>query len=119
MRIKDQLASDRPRERLAAKGPDALNHGELIAILLRTGLKGMNAVEVGNYLMRQYGNSLQALARASVDDLRKIRGIGRDKAVTLMAAFALAKRMAAEIHGEPSLVGDVGLAAVVPIVHTP
>lgn len=100
MRIKDQLASDRPRERLAAKGPDALNHGELIAILLRTGLKGMNAVEVGNYLMRQYGNSLQALARASVDDLRKIRGIGRDKAVTLMAAFALAKRMAAEIHGE-------------------
>ena len=100
MRIKDQLASDRPRERLAAKGPDALNHGELIAILLRTGLKGMNAVEVGNYLMRQYGNSLQALARASVDDLRKVRGIGRDKAVTLMAAFALAKRMAAEIHGE-------------------
>lgn len=100
MRIKDQLASDRPRERLAAKGPDALNHGELIAILLRTGLKGMNAVEVGNHLMRQYGNSLQALARASVDDLRKVRGIGRDKAVTLMAAFALAKRMAAEIHGE-------------------
>ena len=100
MRIKDQMASDRPRERLAAKGPDALNHGELIAILLRTGLKGMNAVEVGNYLIRQHGNSLQALARASVDDLRKIPGIGRDKAVTLMAAFALAKRMAAEIHGE-------------------
>ena len=100
IRIKDQLASDRPRERLAAKGPGALSHGELIAILLRTGLKGMNAVDVGNFLIHQYGNSLQALARASVDDLRKIPGIGRDKAVTLMAAFELAKRMAAELHGE-------------------
>ncbi len=100
IRIKDQLASDRPRERLAAKGPNALSNGELIAILLRTGLKGMNAVEVGNYLICSYGNSLQALAKASVDDLRKIKGIGRDKAVTLMAAFELAKRMAGELHGE-------------------
>ncbi|MEO7677818.1 MAG: DNA repair protein RadC [Verrucomicrobiota bacterium] len=100
IRIKDQLASDRPRERLAAKGPGALSHGELIAILLRTGLQGMNAVEVGNYLISQFGNSLQALAKASVDDLRKVPGIGRDKAVTLMAAFELAKRMAAELHGE-------------------
>ena len=100
IRIKDQLASDRPRERLAAKGAVALSHGELIAILLRTGLKGMNAVEVGNYLILQFGNSLQTLAKASVDDLRRIPGIGRDKAVTLMAAFELAKRMAGELHGE-------------------
>ena len=100
IRIKDQLASDRPRERLAAKGSVALSHGELIAILLRTGLKGMNAVDVGNFLICQYGNSLQALAKASVDDLRRIPGIGRDKAVTLMAAFELAKRMAGELHGE-------------------
>ncbi len=100
IRIKDQLASDRPRERLAAKGAGALGHGELVAILLRTGLKGMNAVEVGNFLILQHGNSLQALAKASVDDLRKIPGIGRDKAVTLMAAFELAKRMAGELHGE-------------------
>lgn len=100
IRIKDQLASDRPRERLASKGPGALNHGELIAILLRTGLKGMNAVDVGNFLICKYGNSLQALARASVDDLRQIKGIGRDKAVTLIAAFELAKRMAGELHGE-------------------
>ena len=100
IRIKDQLASDRPRERLAAKGSSALGNGELIAILLRTGLTGMNAVEVGNFLICNYGNSLQALAKASVDDLRKIPGIGRDKAVTLIAAFELAKRMAGELHGE-------------------
>lgn len=106
IRIKDQLASDRPREKLAAKGSSALGNGELIAILLRTGLKGMNAVEVGNILICTYGNSLQALARASVDDLRKIKGIGRDKAVTLIAAFELAKRMAGELHGESPLLDN-------------
>ena len=106
IRIKDQLASDRPRERLAAKGSDALSTGELIAILLRTGLKGMNAVEVGNHLIHKYDNSLQALAKASVDDLRKVPGIGRDKAVTLIAAFALAKRMASELHGESPLLDN-------------
>ena len=45
MRLKDQPASERPRERLEAHGPNALSHAELIAILLRTGLKGTNAVE--------------------------------------------------------------------------
>lgn len=95
LRLKDQPASERPRERLMEKGPGALKDAELIAILLRTGLKGINAVEIGQLLVNKYG-SLQALARASVDDLRQIKGIGRDKAVTLVAAFALARKMAAE-----------------------
>ena len=102
LRLKDQPASERPRERLAALGPSALSHAELIAILLRTGLKGMNAVEVGKQLLARFG-SLQALAVASVDDLRKVKGIGRDKAVTLVAAFALAQKMAAEFHAEAPL----------------
>ena len=99
LRIKDQPASERPRERLAAKGPDALSNAELIAILLRTGLRGANAVEVGAQLLLRFG-SLQALARASVDDLRKVKGIGRDKAVTLLAAFTLARKMAEELQRE-------------------
>ncbi len=99
LRIKDQPASERPRERLVAKGPSALSDAELIAILLRTGLKGANAVEVGAQLLQKFG-SLQALARASVDDLRKVKGIGRDKAVTLLAAFTLARKMAEELHRE-------------------
>jgi DNA repair protein RadC len=98
-RLKDQPISQRPRERLAALGADALNHAELIAILLRTGLKGANAVQVGQQLLNQFG-SLQSLARASVADLQKVRGIGRDKAVTLMAAFALAHKMARELQDE-------------------
>jgi len=99
LKIKDQPASERPRERLAAKGPGALTDAELIAILLRTGLRGANAVEVGAQLLNRFG-SLQALARASVDELRKVKGIGRDKAVTLLAAFTLARKMAEELQRE-------------------
>jgi DNA repair protein RadC len=99
LRLKDQPPSQRPRERLAERGPDALSHAELIAILLRTGLKGANAVEVGGQLLQKFG-TLQALARTSVDDLRSVKGIGRDKAVTLVAAFALARTMAKDLQRE-------------------
>jgi DNA repair protein RadC len=95
LRLKDQPASERPRERLVARGPDALTHAELIAILLRTGLPGTNVIQVGQNLLQKYG-SLNALALASVDELRKVSGIGRDKAATLVAAFALARRMEQE-----------------------
>jgi len=64
MRLKDQPASERPRERLAALGPGALSQAELIGILLRTGLKGMNAVEVGQQLLRRFG-TLQARTMAA------------------------------------------------------
>ena len=99
VRIKDQPANERPRERLAAHGADALSNAELIAILLRTGLKGTNAVDVARQLLAKY-QTLQALARASLADLQKIKGIGRDKAVTLAAAFALARKMARELQNE-------------------
>jgi DNA repair protein RadC len=90
MRLKDQPVSERPRERLAARGAGALSPAELIAILLRTGLKGTNVVEVGRQLLKKYDGSLRTLATLTVDDLRKIKGIGRDKA----------KRMAEELQDE-------------------
>jgi DNA repair protein RadC len=99
LRLKDQPASERPRERLVARGPGALTHAELIAILLRTGLKGTNVVRVGENLLQKYG-SLNALALATVDELKQVSGIGRDKAATLVAAFALAKRMEEERREE-------------------
>jgi DNA repair protein RadC len=99
LRLKDQPASERPRERLVERGPDALTHAELIAILLRTGLKGANVVQVGQHLLQKYG-SLNALARTTVDELKGVPGIGRDKAATLVAAFALAKRMEQERREE-------------------
>jgi DNA repair protein RadC len=99
MRLKDQPLSERPRERLAERGPDALTHAELVAILLRTGLKGANAVEIGRQLLQKFG-TLHTLAQTSVDDLRSVKGIGRDKAVTLVAAFALARAMAKDLQRE-------------------
>lgn len=99
LRLKDQPESERPRERLVAKGPDALSQAELIAILLRTGLKGANAVDIGKQLIHRFG-SLQGLAQASLTDLQTVRGVGRDKAVTLAAGFALARKMAEELRQE-------------------
>ena len=98
-RLKDQPICERPRERLVASGPSSLSPAELVAILVRTGLQGRNAVEIGKDLLQKFG-SLTALARASVDDLCEVRGVGRDKAVTLVAAFSLASRMAEELQRE-------------------
>jgi DNA repair protein RadC len=98
-RLKDQPQSERPRERLVARGPDALTHAELIAILLRTGLQGANVVQVAQNILRKFG-SLNALASASVDELKQISGVGPDKAATLVAAFALARRMEQERREE-------------------
>ena len=95
LRLKDQPVSERPRERLVARGPDALTHAELIAILLRTGLQGANVVLVAQTILQKFG-SLNALALATVDELKQITGVGPDKAATLVAAFALARRMEQE-----------------------
>ena len=96
-RIKDMPDRERPRERLAALGPDALTDAELIAILLRTGMKGQSAIEIGRELVQYFG-SLSGLARATLEELQAIKGIGRDKAIALQSAFTLARRMAAEIQ---------------------
>ena len=99
VRIHDLPAQDRPRERLVAHGADKLSNAELIAILLRTGMKGMSAIHIAEQLLKQFG-TLQNLANGSLDDLRKVKGIGRDKAVALKAAFTLARNMARELRHE-------------------
>jgi DNA repair protein RadC len=97
--IKELPERERPRERLMEKGADALKHSELIAILLRTGTKGVSAVQVAEQVLQRFG-TLDALSRAGIEELRKIRGIGRDKAIALKSAFTLARRMAEESRAE-------------------
>lgn len=99
LRVKDQPLSERPRERLIALGPDALSSAELVAIILRTGTKGANVLDISRQLVQKHG-SLDALARASLEDLQTVKGVGRDKAVTLIAAFTLARKMAEELRKE-------------------
>lgn len=98
-RIKDLPSAERPRERLAEQGADALKNSELIAILLRTGIKGCSAIQVAEQLLHKF-ETLDNLSRASIEDLRKSKGIGRDKAIALKSAFTLARRMASEIRQE-------------------
>ncbi len=96
-RIKDIPEHERPRERLAEKGAAALRDAELVAILLRTGLQGRSAIEVAQDLLTQFV-TFNRLAGASLKQLQSIKGIGRDKAITLQAAFALAQRMVGEFR---------------------
>ena len=95
LKIREMPQEERPREKLAAHGAAALTDPELIAILLRTGVVGANAVEVGRELLKTYG-SLAGLSRCTVDELAKIRGVGFAKAVQLVAAFGLGQRLARE-----------------------
>jgi DNA repair protein RadC len=110
VKIKDLPASERPRERLAELGADALKNAELIAILLRTGLKGVSAIQIGEQLLQRFG-TLTALERASIDQLRETKGIGRDKAIALKSAFTLARRMARELQGEAPMLDTPGTVA--------
>src|SRR6476619_1865202 len=95
--IREMPENERPRERLAEHGADALRNAELIAILLRTGMKGFSAIQIAEQLLQKFG-SLENLARASLEDLRKVKGVGRDKAIALKSAFTLAQRMALELR---------------------
>src|SRR5438105_15080062 len=92
LKIREMPQEERPREKLAARGASALTDPELIAILLRTGITGKNAVEVGRDLLKEY-HSLRGLSRCTVDELKKVGGVGFTKAVELAAAFALGNRL--------------------------
>ena len=102
--------NERPRERLVEKGADALKDSELIAILLRTGMRGQSAIQIGEQLVNKF-KSLDNLSRASIEELREIKGIGRDKAIALKAAFTLAQRMAKEIKGDAPVMDNPELIA--------
>jgi DNA repair protein RadC len=111
LKIREMPPEERPREKLAAHGPAALTSPELIAILLRTGVAGANAVEVARKLLEKYG-SLAGLSRCSVDELKKIKGVGPAKAVQLVAAFGLGDRLAREKWAKqkidsPEIVSDL------------
>jgi DNA repair protein RadC len=92
-RIADLRQSDRPRERLAHQGPRALSEAELVAILLRTGVRGAGAVRLAEALLSDLGGVL-GLQYARYDDLRKRSGIGPAKAAQILAAIELGRRFA-------------------------
>lgn len=98
-RIADLHESERPRERLATLGPQALTNAELIAILLRVGVVGENAVEVGQRLLQKFGG-LMGLHRAPIKELIDQHGIGEAKAAQIKAAIELGRRLTVEAPEE-------------------
>jgi DNA repair protein RadC len=91
-RIKDIEASQRPRERLELQGASALREAELLAILLRVGKKGVNAVQIGQRMLFQFGG-LSGLHRASFAELCQVEGVGPAKAAQIKAAIELGRRL--------------------------
>ncbi len=92
--IKEMPAGERPRERLAAVGPQALSTAELLALVMRTGTGGENVVRMAERLLAHFGG-LAELARADFAELIAVHGIGRAKAAELQATFELGRRLAA------------------------
>lgn len=90
--IKDLPAGERPRERLAHAGPAALSTGELVAIILRTGMSGENVLDMAHRLLARYGG-LAGLARAGFAELCAEKGLGQAKAAQLKAALELGRRL--------------------------
>jgi DNA repair protein RadC len=112
-RIKDLPAELRPRERLLAHGPGALSSAELVAVLLRTGLPRRSALDVAADLIGRHGG-LARLSTAGVRELCAVDGVGTVKAMHLVAAFELGRRLAA-LPGRrrPAVSGPADAARVV------
>ncbi|MBR08000.1 MAG: hypothetical protein CMP48_09965 [Rickettsiales bacterium] len=83
---------DRPREKLLIKGKSSLSDAELIGILLGSGTKTLSAVDLAKQILNSVGNDLHTLAKMSVNDLCKFKGIGEAKAISIVSALELGRR---------------------------
>jgi DNA repair protein RadC len=92
LNIKNWSPEDRPREKLLLKGTSALSDAELIAILLGSGTRKISAVELSKKILQGVNNNLHDLAKLSVKDLMKMKGIGEAKAISVIAALELGRR---------------------------
>lgn len=103
LRVKDLAVNDRPQERLEQLGAGALSDTELLAMLLRSGVRGVNVLAVAQHLIADAG-SLAALVKWTDTDFRRLKGIGRVKALQLITVMEIARRvLASETAHEPVL----------------
>lgn len=94
--IKNWLNEDKPREKLQNKGAVALTNAELLAILINTGTKNASALDIAKEVLQLANNKLFNFQNLSLEQLKKIKGLGAKKALTLMAALELGKRIRLE-----------------------
>jgi DNA repair protein RadC len=92
LNIKSLAEDDRPREKMAGLGRHAISDAELLAIILGSGNRSESAVQLAQRILADHQNSINRLARCSVKELQRFKGIGEVKAVTIAAAFELGRR---------------------------
>ncbi len=105
MLLKDLPLDARPREKLLARGPGALSDAELLALLLRTGLPGKNALQMGQELISTFGG-VAGLLHTGADALKKIKGLGPAKRAEIVAVLELARRALASQLQEKTIFRD-------------
>ncbi|HAA10648.1 MAG TPA: hypothetical protein DCE41_02715 [Cytophagales bacterium] len=92
LNILNWAEDDRPREKLLKKGKAALSDAELIAILLGSGTRSLSAVELAKLILKEVGHNLHDLAKLSVTDLMKFKGVGEAKAISIVSALEIGRR---------------------------
>ena len=102
MLLKDLPEDARPREKLLARGPGALGDAELLALLLRTGIPGKNALQMGQELLDDFGG-VSGLLHTGAEALKSIKGLGPAKRAEIVAVLELARRALAEELKEKAL----------------
>lgn len=95
--IRDWEEDERPREKLIQRGIGSLTDAELLGIILGTGTRQLSAIDLGRMILKEFG-SIARVACAGVDDLTRIRGIGKAKAISLIATFELGRRKIRDDH---------------------
>lgn len=90
--IKDYPQEERPRERFIQSGPESLSNHELLALLLRTGTKEESVLQLANRLLNHF-EGLRLLKEATLDEMTQIKGIGMAKAVQVLAAVEIGRRI--------------------------
>lgn len=123
LKITDWAVEDRPREKLIQKGSSSLSDAELLAILINSGTKDRSAVDLGRELLGIVNNNLNSLGKLTIADIKKIRGIGTARAVTIAASLELGRRRKmAEVQVVPQIrsskdVADIFQPLLSDLVH--
>lgn len=106
IRIAEWSEQDRPREKLVSQGSRYLSHAELLAILLSSGSRNQSALALAQAILLDFNQDLRELSRGTLGDLMAFHGIGKAKAVTLLAAFELGLRIHNSAHSPKDVVQD-------------
>jgi DNA repair protein RadC len=117
--IKNWAEDERPREKMLQKGTTSLSDAELLAILISSGTKEKSALDLGREVLAMADNNLQVLGRLSLAELKKTKGIGEARAITIAAALELGRRRQLSAGMErPIITGsDTAAEIVIPLLQ--